>query len=308
MRSSRHLALVAALAAHGHFGRAARALGLSQPALTKALKSLEDRLGVTLFDRGPPVAPTAIGALVVARARALSAGFEDLQREVALARGLDTGALVVSAGGHAAEFAAIDAVAAFSRAHPFIDCVLNVGNHETVTRDVLEDRADLGICHLTIADGHPLLHVERLRRASYTLFCRKDHPLTRLRQAPGMDILVDYPWIGASAIVPPLNGAPTGRHAFGEIDGETGLVRLRLQVNSFESMLRIVMKSDAVSGAPVPLIAPHVAAGRLAVLTSPYGWPDLDYGIVRKRGRTPSPAAEAYMTELRRLEAAFDAA
>ncbi len=41
------------LAEQGHFGRAARALHLSQPALTKQVRQLEEEVGAPLFDRGP---------------------------------------------------------------------------------------------------------------------------------------------------------------------------------------------------------------------------------------------------------------
>ena len=42
-----------ALARHGHFGRAAEACAISQPALSMQIKELEDALGATLFERGP---------------------------------------------------------------------------------------------------------------------------------------------------------------------------------------------------------------------------------------------------------------
>ena len=50
MHSVRQFELVKALATYRHFGRAAAALGVSQPALTRSLKHLEDILGVPLFD------------------------------------------------------------------------------------------------------------------------------------------------------------------------------------------------------------------------------------------------------------------
>ncbi|NEU36537.1 LysR family transcriptional regulator, partial [bacterium LRH843] len=41
-----------ALARHGHFGRAAEAWGVSQPALSMQMKELEETLGAPLFERG----------------------------------------------------------------------------------------------------------------------------------------------------------------------------------------------------------------------------------------------------------------
>lgn len=307
MHSTRQLALVAALDRHRHFGRAAEALGLSQPALTKALKALETELGVTLFDRGPPVAPTALGRMVVARAQTLTDGFDDLRREVDLARGLDTGRLNLSVGGHVAEYAAIDAVAALSRAHPYLTCNMWIGDHLSVTADVLEGRADLGVAQISgPARDHPDLTVELLRSAAYVVFCAPGHPLTQRDDKARPDsALFDYPWIGASPLVPEMDYSGAGRRAYGDIDPASGQIRLRLRVNAFRAMLRIVMNSHAISAAPMALIADDVAAGLLVPLRPPPGWPPLEYGIILKRGRTPSPAAEAYMAELRRLEAEF---
>lgn len=307
MRTLQQFRILAALAQHRHFGRAAEELRLSQPALTKSLKAIEADLGVRVFDRGPPVTPTPIGQRVIAHAERLASRFEELKRELALARGLDTGSLTLSFGGQVAELVAIDAVGAFSRKHPFVSCIVQIGDHESVTADVLDGRADLGVADLSAARGHPELETETLRRTGYVLFCRHGHRLTLPGANADAAALLAWPWVGTSRIVPGL--APVeGRHAFGDVDTASGRIALRLRVNTFSATLRLVMASDAISAAPHQLIAPHVALGTLAVLREPYGWPDLEYGIIRKRGRTPSPAAEAYMTELRRIEAALGAA
>lgn len=55
-----------ALADHGHFGRAAASCGVSQPALSMQLRSLERTLGLAIFDRSrSPVVTTDLGAIVV---------------------------------------------------------------------------------------------------------------------------------------------------------------------------------------------------------------------------------------------------
>ena len=48
----KQLRYVDALARHGHFGRAAEACGISQPALSMQVRDLEAALGTALFDRG----------------------------------------------------------------------------------------------------------------------------------------------------------------------------------------------------------------------------------------------------------------
>lgn len=67
----RHLAALAATVRFGSLTRAARAVNLTQPALTQAITGLEASLGVTLFDRGPAgMAPTEPALLLAPRAEA----------------------------------------------------------------------------------------------------------------------------------------------------------------------------------------------------------------------------------------------
>lgn len=67
----RHFAALAATVRHGSLSRAARAVNLSQPALTQAIAGLETSLGVTLFERGATgMAPTEAALLLAPRADA----------------------------------------------------------------------------------------------------------------------------------------------------------------------------------------------------------------------------------------------
>lgn len=73
----RELEYIAAVARHGHFGRAASACHVSQPTLSGQIRKLEDELGVQLFERGRgPVRVTEAGAAVIEEARAVLAGAE----------------------------------------------------------------------------------------------------------------------------------------------------------------------------------------------------------------------------------------
>lgn len=64
------LTYLVAVDEHRHFGKAADACFVSQPALSSQIRELERRLGVTLFERGNrKVLPTSVGATVIERAR-----------------------------------------------------------------------------------------------------------------------------------------------------------------------------------------------------------------------------------------------
>ena len=117
MHSVRQFELVKALATYRHFGRAAAALGVSQPALTRSLKHLEDVLGVPLFDR-QGVTPTVFGELMLNHGEPVIKGFADLMREIDLAKGLEIGEFSVSAGPYPAEISGQRALGMLSAQHP----------------------------------------------------------------------------------------------------------------------------------------------------------------------------------------------
>ncbi|MEL6125749.1 MAG: LysR substrate-binding domain-containing protein [Pseudomonadota bacterium] len=68
-----------ALATHGHFGRAASACAISQPALSLQIKELEESLGIALFERGPrEVRLTSFGAEFALRVREIVQAVDEL--------------------------------------------------------------------------------------------------------------------------------------------------------------------------------------------------------------------------------------
>ena len=85
--STRHLRYFDALAQHGHFGRAAEACSISQPALSLQMKELEEILGTPLIERGARrIRLTALGEAFALRTRDILRSIDEL---AALARSAD---------------------------------------------------------------------------------------------------------------------------------------------------------------------------------------------------------------------------
>ena len=86
---TRDLEYVLAVEAHGGIGRAAEALDMTQPALTKAVQRVEAQLGVPLFERTTlGMRVTQAGTVFLERARRIRLEYEDAIKEM---RGIQTG-------------------------------------------------------------------------------------------------------------------------------------------------------------------------------------------------------------------------
>src|SRR5262245_42483589 len=95
----RDLRYIRELAAHGNFGRAAEALDLTQPALTRRVQAVEAELHVQLFNRhSKGVDLTEYGKIVVERAEELLRGVQNVKVEIDRLRGLDVGTVSLGAG------------------------------------------------------------------------------------------------------------------------------------------------------------------------------------------------------------------
>lgn len=303
---ARSLRNVLALASHGSYRRAAEALHLSQPALSRSIAALEAELDVRLFDRGKRgVTPTRFGQLVVARGQSLVSGLDDIQREIALMRGLEVGELSVAAGLYPAEMSVGTAIGRLSARHPNLRVSLLAAPWRQVVEAALEGRVDVAVVELSALEGESRLALEPLPRHPALVICRPGHPLLAEKR-PVPHRVFSYPFVGPR--LPPRVGRPMGPLAPGMKPDATGRDLVPpLQVESIALAKRIVAAGNAIAALPRALVADELAEGTLAALDWRPPWLHTGYGFACRRDRTLSPAAVAFMDEVRREEQALAA-
>jgi DNA-binding transcriptional LysR family regulator len=143
-----------AIAQHGHMTRAARALGVSQPALSAMLKKLEIEVGADLLHRtGRGVALTEAGKVflqhaedTVRRADAAVAAVKELT-------GLQRGSIRIGGGATATTYLLPPVVSRVRKKHPGLRFYVREAGSNTVGAAVLSGELDLGIVTLPIT--HP---------------------------------------------------------------------------------------------------------------------------------------------------------
>lgn len=149
----RQLRYFDALATHRHFGRAAEASAISQPALSMQVRELEAALGAPLLERGTrALRLTSFGEDFLARARAILRQTEELEDLARAARAELSGRLRIGVIPTVAPYLLPRLIARLTALYPALDLSLR----ETVTprllRDLLEGRLDCAILALPVSE------------------------------------------------------------------------------------------------------------------------------------------------------------
>ena len=300
MHSIRHLELIRALAQQRHFGRAAIQLGISQPALTRSLKHLEESLGITLFDRDG-VTPTLFGNIILRHSEPVLGEFADMMREITLAKGLEIGELRILAGPFAADISALKAVGRLSARHPGLVIRMEILDWTAAIRAVRDGTADLAVAEMAEASADPNLDTEPVSTAQLHFFCASGHPLAAMR-APTIEDLLAFPWVGPTA--PARMGAamPRREGPFGTFDLISDRFMPRITVETFTAARDIVASGVGIGATTAHQIRREIEAGELVLLPVVVPWFRLNYGFITRSNRTKSPAATVFMDMMREIE------
>jgi DNA-binding transcriptional LysR family regulator len=297
----RLLQQVVALALHKNFARAAEALHLTQPALSRSIAGLESTLGERLFNRTPKgVEPTDYGEALLARAQKLLDEAAELERELKLFRGLEVGALTIGAGPYPTAMSVGRAAGQLMAKHPGLRINVNVIDPRALITALLQRELDLVIVDIALADRISGLEIEPLPRHPIVLYCRPGHPLLDEPILTAEKVLA-YPIAGPRLPIriaeqlTPITGAYV-------TDPRSGDSFPALRFDSVDAAKEVVRCCDVISGAPQALIDADLRRGELVLL--PFRLPKLhtNYGIIRLRSRMLSPAGEAFIDELRAIE------
>jgi LysR family hydrogen peroxide-inducible transcriptional activator len=166
--SFRHLRYFDALATHLHFGRAAAACAISQPALSLQIRELEDILGAPLVERGHrQIRLTRLGEALAPRARDILRAVEELDDLARASLMPLTGRLRIGVIPTIAPYLLPAVIKSLARSFPGLD----VRPREAVTRklvdDLAEGRLDTALVALPVSE--PALHEEPLFDEEFVL-------------------------------------------------------------------------------------------------------------------------------------------
>lgn len=142
-----------ALATHGHFGRAADAVAISQPALSQQIKELEAGLGSALFERGSrQISLTHLGEEFSARVREILRSVDELGDLARASRDQLAGRLRIGVIPTIGPYLLPTIIGDLSKAHPELDIHIRETLTPTLIEELREGRIDTAIVALPVSE------------------------------------------------------------------------------------------------------------------------------------------------------------
>lgn len=182
------LRIFAEVADAGSITRAARRLKVSQPAVSKQISELEERLGVMLFDRGARgVQLTQAGRALEAHARRIFAVEKAAEDELAEMAGLTRGRLSIGASTTIGSYLIPAVFGRFRRLHPSVKLELEIANTAVIQAALLEGRLDLGLTEGFVPST--ALSVEHVASDEMVLVVGRNHPLATVETISARQLL-----------------------------------------------------------------------------------------------------------------------
>ncbi|ANC04741.1 transcriptional regulator [Pseudomonas putida] len=296
----RQLRYFIALTEYRSFVRAAEAMGITQPAFSRAIQGLEQEFGCALVDRGnKALQPTPEGQVVLQHARRLVQGAAQLSNDVLQMTKLDAGELHFGSGPALAARLVPDALQQFITQHPGIRTELLVDNAERLGQALRREQIEFFVDDIRPFEADPNFHTEPLNPRPGLFFCRPGHPLLAKDSLSTNDLFA-YPL--ASALL-----TPGVRKRLANLSGRSDFIP-HLQTEHLAVLRSVVLASDTLGSASEEAVAEDLAAGRLVRLhwrNLPPGLEVLSVrcGVISRSGYRLSPAARAMIDTLVSLDA-----
>ncbi len=181
----RQLAALVAIADHGSFSAAARALFTVQSNVSGRIAKLERELGCELVDRSSG-SLTDDGARVVDGARRVLRELDDITTDLASPDHDVAGEARIGSIGTTARWLLPVLLGAVERTHPNVHPIVVEGSTSALMPHLISGRLDAAIMHLPVDD--PELHFSPLFAEDLLLVTAKDHPLARRREVSITDL------------------------------------------------------------------------------------------------------------------------
>jgi len=291
-----------ALATHRNYARAAQALSISQPTLTRSIQLLEARLGCRLFDRkSRTVLPTPVGKEMLKQARLVVASSQALEEGIRQYQGLEEGSLTIGLGPYAASILVGQTLGRFNKQHPGIRITAMIDDWVNLPRRLKAREFDFVLMETSQLHADRDLEIRQLLPHQGFLFCSGAHPALK-RKSLSLQDIIRYPFVLPTLPQRLLDIFCRLLQTSGNETASIDHLSI-IQSNDVSLIRNTVENSQAIGVATHGMLAEDLKSKRFAAL--PFKIPELKtaYGIATRKGLSIPPAASALIEMLLEVNA-----
>ncbi|MCY4243522.1 MAG: LysR family transcriptional regulator [Rhodobacter sp.] len=278
------------VAEHGSFSRAAVELAVSQSALTEAVKALEGRLGIRLFERRRRgIEMTHHGHVFMRHARAILAEMANAEASLACHNGREGGTLNIGVTSLTSGYVLSDLLSRFRRSEPEVEVSALEDTSEYLEHLLIGGELDVAVMLVGNLRNPFALHSELLSVSPYRLWLSLGHPLTASESISLEDLTNE------AQIVLDVD----------EVRDETSRLmssfparpRIAFRTRSVEAVRSLVASGAGVSLMPDMVYRPWSLEGnRIESRDVSVRMPVVQVGLVWRRGASVSRATRAFLS------------
>lgn len=280
------------IADFGGFARAANELNITQSALSRRIKKLEEALGARLLDRTTRrVTVSTVGLEFLPEARRIIDEFEKSLSDVHDLIKVRTGSVSIATNMTVADTLFPQIISEFRAQNPNVRVRLNESSSPEALGSVL--RRDVELAFAQFGEGHPSLDYEPLFEDRFVLISHRNHPLAGKNDLRWADL-------ERHNFIRMRSGSGTTNLLERSLGERTKYLSGDIEVGHFNALLGFVGQDLGVSVVPTLVQFKRLD---LDLVATPIGDPVISrsLGLVTYRGRSLSPAGEVIRNTCRNV-------
>lgn len=284
-----------ALTEQHHMPSVAESLGITQPAVSIAVRQLEDSIGVALFERtSRGMMPTPAGAALALRLKRALAEIRHAVADIASLRGIAQGTVTVGALPLGRTSLLPESIAGVVAKYPGLRVATMEGSFEMLAASLRAGDLDFILGALRPVEYASDLQGEPLAEDELRIVCRRNHPWADRKQIRSRDLALAR-WMLPRANTP-------NRMLFERALAARGLPPPNVTVETSDlAVLRgVLLNSDLLTAISPSQLSYELGAGLLTLLPVPLHDTRRVIGVTRRTDSLASPGARILMEEIAR--------
>ena len=293
MLNGRRLAVVASLAEKRNMSAVAQEFGISQPAISAALKDLELGLGTPLFERtARGLVPSGAGEIVAFFFKRVLAELRHIGPDLAASEGMLQGSVNVGALPLGRTQILPRAIAQLLARHPRLHVATFESPYEALAASLRSGDIDFILGALRSPDDAKELQQQPLFQDRIAVIARAGHPLARAKP-------LDFRALRQATWVLSRHGSPSRElleHFFS--DARQAPPVPAVETGDLAVVRGLLLDSDMLTALSAHQLRHEIDEGSLVVLDFPLAATKRQIGLTQRAGALPSPGARALMAAI----------